>query len=69
MQGLTYRMCTDLLAPVLDTGMHVYMDNLDTSVNLLNDLRIRGIMACGTVHTNRKGLPAALLPKTVIAVR
>ena len=58
-KGLAHRVCTDLLAPVLGTNMHVYMDNLYTSVGLLSDL------ACGTVRSNRKGLSAALLPKNV----
>ncbi|KAK2173148.1 hypothetical protein NP493_896g00035 [Ridgeia piscesae] len=28
-------------------------------------LRVRGILACGTVGVNRKGLPTTLLPKNV----
>ena len=63
-KGLAHRVCMDLLDPVLGTNLRVYMDNLYTSVGLLTDLRVRGIMACGTVRANRKGLPAALLPKT-----
>ena len=64
-KGLAHRVCMDLLAPVLGTNLRVYMDNLYTSVALLSDLRVRGILACGTVRANRKGLPAALLPKNV----
>ena len=64
-KGLTHRVCMDLLTPVLGTGIHVYMDNLYTAVNLFSDLRIRGVMACGTVRSNRKGLPVALLPKNM----
>ena len=65
-KGMAYRVCMDLLVPVRGTNLSVYMDNLYTSVTLLNDLRVRGILACGTVRANRKGLPAALLPKTFI---
>ena len=64
-KGMAYRVCMDLLVPVLGTNLSVYMDNLYTSVALLNDLRVRWILACGTVRSNRKGLPAALLPKNV----
>ena len=64
-KGLTHRVCMDLLTPVLGTGIHVYIDNLYTAVNLFSDLRIRGVMACGTVRSNRKGLPVALLPKNM----
>ena len=64
-KGLTHRVCMDLLAPVLGTNLRVYMDNLYTSVGLLTDLRVRGILVFGTVRANWKGLPAALLPKNV----
>ena len=64
-KGLAHRVCMDLLAPVLGTNLQVYMDNLYTSVALLSDLRVRGILACGTVRANRKGLPTTLLPKNV----
>ena len=53
------------MVPVLGTNLSVYMDNLYTSVGLLNDLRVRAVLACGTVRSNRKGLPAAVLPKNV----
>ena len=53
---LAHRVCMDLLQPVLGTNLRVYMDNLYTSVGLLADLRVRGIMACGTVRANWKGL-------------
>ena len=50
---------------VYGTSLQVYMDNLYTSVALLSDLRVRGILACGTGRANRKGLPTTLLPKNV----
>ncbi|XP_062610944.1 piggyBac transposable element-derived protein 4-like [Saccostrea cucullata] len=45
--------------------MTVYMDNYYTSPDLLRDLHIRGIMACGTVRADRKGLPKELLAAKV----
>lgn len=41
----------------LDKGHVLYMDNYYTSVPLLEDLEARGTIACGTVQSNRKGLP------------
>ena len=41
----------------------VYFDKFYTGVELLQDLHTRGVMACGTVCTNRKRLPKELLPK------
>ena len=66
-KGMAHCVCMDLLVPVLGTNLSVYMDNLYTSVGLLNDLRVRGVLACGTVRSNRKGLPAAVLPRTYIS--
>ena len=39
---------------------HVFFDNFFTGVKLLEDLREDGILGCGTVRTNRKGIPADL---------
>ena len=48
-------MCMDMLVPVLGTNLSVYMDNLNMSVGLLNDLRVRGILAeQGTVLRRRE---------------
>jgi hypothetical protein len=41
----------------------IYFDKFYTGVELLQDLHTRGVMACGTVCTNRKRLPKELLPK------
>ena len=51
-KGMAHRVCMDLLAPVIGANLRVYMDNLYTSVGLLNDLRVHGIMECGTVRSN-----------------
>ena len=42
---------------LLDKGHHVYMDNYYTSPELFSELYYRETYACGTVRTNRKGIP------------
>lgn len=42
---------------LFDKGYKLYMDNYYTSVPLLEDLERHGILAYGTVQSNRKGLP------------
>ena len=59
-KGLSHRVVTDLMGHFQDKNIRLYMD---TSVDLLNELSIRGIYACGTICSNRKGLPVDLLPK------
>ena len=39
---------------------HVFFDNFFTGVKLLEDLREDGILGCGTVQCDRKGLPPDL---------
>lgn len=46
-----------LMDSYLDKGYIVFMDNYYTSVPLFQDLEDRGTLACGTVRSNRKGLP------------
>ena len=45
---------------VLDVGYKVYFDNYYTSMNFMHELISRYTFACGTVCTNRKGLPVAV---------
>ncbi|KAK3797649.1 hypothetical protein RRG08_054673 [Elysia crispata] len=59
-QGLAHRVVKDLVEPFHHTGMRVYMGNFCTGVPLLRDLEV-----CGMVRSNRKFLPADLLPKKV----
>ena len=61
--GLTFRVVDELMTPYRYTNICVYMDNFYTSPHLLEHLKARGILACGTVRSNRKGLPTELLPK------
>ncbi|XP_061188012.1 piggyBac transposable element-derived protein 4-like [Saccostrea echinata] len=64
-KGLAYRVVMDLCRPMFGSNLCVYMDNFYTSADLLRDLHIRGIYACGTVRSNWKSLPKDLLPKQV----
>ena len=49
----------------LDTGRHVYFDNLYSSPELLNEMFYRQTYAYGTVRNNRKNLPEAVLKAKV----
>ena len=51
------RVVMTLMEPFCDKGHVLYMDNYYTSVPLFEDLEARGTLACGTVRSNRKGLP------------
>jgi hypothetical protein len=66
-QGLSNRVVDELLGDfsVTRKGLTVYMDNFYTSVKLLNDLLVFGTNACGTIRSNRVGLPRDLLPRNV----
>ena len=46
-----------LMEPFLDKGYYVFMDNHYTSVGLFEELEGRKTLACGTVRSNRLGLP------------
>lgn len=42
---------------------HVYFDNFFTSTELPEELLSKGLYGCGTIRSNRKGLPDELRPK------
>ncbi len=63
-KGLCHRVVTELLTHFHHQNIRVFMDNYYTSTQLFTELIMRGIYACGTVRTNRKGLPPGLLPKS-----
>ena len=57
--SLAHRVVLDLLDDdrLTNKGYHVYMDNFYTSSALFRDLRDRGFEACGTIRSNRVGIP------------
>ena len=46
-----------LIEPFLDKGFYVFMNNYYKSVGLFEELGGRKTLACGTVRSNRLGLP------------
>ena len=56
--GLAYSVVMNLIDPYLDLGYRLYIDNYYTSPRLFADLYKRKTLACGTVRTNRRGLPS-----------
>ena len=65
-RGLTFRVVTDLVDQLYGQYAQVYFDNFYTRTDLLTYLHARQVYACGTVRSNRKNLPTALLPKNVL---
>ena len=63
--GLSYCDVTQLTEGLQGSHMKVMMDNLYTGVELVEALRARSLLACGTAPANRKSLPANLLPWSV----
>ena len=51
------RVVKDLTNKIKNKNYQVYFDNYFSSINLLIDLKENGILACGTLRSNRKGLP------------
>ena len=51
-----------MLHLLFDRYHHVYFDNFFSGVDLLIELRRRGLYGCGTLRCNRKGVPADLKP-------
>ena len=59
--SLGYRVVMDTVVMLHRTSAQVFFDNYFTSVQLMKNLKLLGIQACGTVHANRKDLPAAIV--------
>lgn len=62
-RGLSHRVVMDLVHHIEQKNNRVFMDNFYTGTELLSQLVVHGVYACGTIRANRKGLPQALLPK------
>ena len=52
----THRAVIQILSPLAHKNHILHMDNFYTSIPLLNQLLQMGIMGCGTIRANRKGL-------------
>ena len=61
--GLSHDICVELMQPLLDMGYHLYTDNWYTAVPLAEFLSSRNTDITGTVHANRKFLPAGVKQK------
>lgn len=64
--GLAHNVVRNLTVPLQNTNAELFMDNYYTSTDLLLELKRNGIQACGTIRSNRRGLPDALRPKNVV---
>ena len=62
-QGLGYYVVMNMTSPYHGGNRHVYFDNFFTSPKLMEDLLESKTYACGTVRTNRKGLPKSAKAK------
>ncbi|KAL4154019.1 hypothetical protein QTP88_001852 [Uroleucon formosanum] len=54
-----------LNVPYWNKGMKVFFDNYFTSINLLEKLNLENTFACGTIRSNRKGIPLLSQDKTL----
>ncbi|XP_068098218.1 piggyBac transposable element-derived protein 4-like [Hyperolius riggenbachi] len=61
--GTNGKVVWDLISPFLNNGYHLYVDNYYTSIPLFKHLFSQKTLACGTLRTNRKGLPQSLIKK------
>ena len=59
-QGLGYRVVHNLTRTLVGKNHHVFVDNFFNSVNLAEDLLQDKIYICGTVRSNRQGIPREL---------
>jgi len=67
--GLSTKVVIALTKPLEMKGYEVYTDNFYTSPQLADYLYGRKTYLCGTIRTNRKGYPRALVPTNAAARR
>ncbi|XP_069104408.1 piggyBac transposable element-derived protein 4-like [Argopecten irradians] len=58
--GSTYYVVMRLMEPNLNKGHHLYTDNYYSSPQLFYDLFMNATLACGTLRSNRRGVPKAM---------
>lgn len=56
-KGLGERVVKDLTRSIWGKYHHIYCDNYFTFVDLFHELLDNKTYTCGTIRTNRKGLP------------
>ena len=56
-KGLAHRIVMDLAGPYFGSQLSIFMDNFYSGVPLFEELKAHGLNACGTVRSNRKGIP------------
>ena len=57
-KGLAHRVVMNRQDPYCGSNLSLFMDNFYSGVELLQDMmKSHGMGACGTLRTNRKGLP------------
>lgn len=66
--GATYDTVIRMIQPYQDQQLILFTDSWFTSPTLLNALQVRGIRLCGSVRSNRKGLPR-IDPKAVKSLK
>ena len=59
-KGLAHRVVMDLAGPYFGSHLSIYMDNFNSGVPLFEELKDHGLDACGTIRSNRKGIPKKL---------
>ena len=60
----THATVTELMRKIEGRGHKLYMDSFFSSPELFDDLANKQIYCCGTVRSNRRGMPQDLVPKT-----
>ena len=63
-QGLGYRVVHNLTRPLVGKNHHVFIDNLFSSIVQAENLLSDQIYVCGTVRSNRQGIPQEIAPTT-----
>ena len=59
-----YRVVHNLTRPLVGKNHHVFIDNFFSSIVLAENLLSDQIYVCGTVHSNRQGIPREIAPTT-----
>lgn len=61
-KGLAHRVVMDLATPYYGSHVSIFMDNFFSGVPLFEELKAHGVNACGTIRSNRKGIPPKSQP-------